>query len=87
MLSLRLDKRVERELDYIKFILNENQSQAVKEAIHAFYEILLKTKSQKMPSEILKSTGYIGSFTAEANLSTNYKKELTKNLKKKHGIK
>ncbi len=86
IVSLRLDKKAEQELEYIKSI-HENQSQAVKEAIHAYYEILMKTEKPKISSEMFKSSGYVGSFKAKKDLSTNYKEELTSDLKKKHGIK
>jgi hypothetical protein len=87
MVSLRLDEKAEKELDYIKSVLHESQSQALKEAIHAYYEILMKTKSQKNPAEIFKSSGFIGCFNADRDLSSDYKRKLNDNLEKKHGTK
>lgn len=87
MLSLRLDEKTEKELNYIKLTLKESQSLAVKEAIHAYYKMLVATESYKSPTDIFMDSGYIGSFKAEKDLSTNYKEKLTKGLKKKHGIK
>lgn len=87
MLSLRLDEKTEKELNYIKLTLNENQSLAVKEAIHAYYETLVAAESHKSPADIFMDSGYIGSFKAEKDLSTNYKEKLTKGLERKHGLK
>lgn len=87
MLSLRLDEKTEKELNYIKLTLNENQSLVVKEAIHAYYETLIAEESLKSSADIFIASGYIGSFKAEKDLSNNYKKKLTKGLKRKHGIK
>lgn len=86
MLSLRLDEKTEKELNYIKSTLNESQSLVVKEAIHAYYEILVAAESDKCAADIFIDSGYIGSFKAEKDLSIRYKKKLTKGLKRKHGI-
>lgn len=87
MLSLRLDEKTEKELNYIKLTLNESQSLVVKEAIHAYYETLVAAESHKSSADIFMDSGYIGSFKAEKDLSINYKAKLAKGLKKKHGIK
>jgi hypothetical protein len=87
MLSLRLDEKTEKELNYIKLTLNESQSLVVKEAIHAYYETLVAAKSHKSAADIFMDSGYIGSFKAEKDLSFNYKGNLTKGLEKKHGLK
>ena len=87
MLSLRLDEKTEKELNYIKLTLNESQSLVVKEAIHAYYETLVAAESHKSAADIFMDSGYIGSFKAEKDLSTNYKEKLTKDLERKHGIK
>lgn len=87
MLSLRLDEKTEKELDYIKMTLNENQSLVVKEAIHAYYATLVAAESHKSAADIFMDSGYIGSFKAEKDLSINYKEKLIKGLKRKHGLK
>lgn len=87
MLSLRLDEKTEKELNYIKSALNESQSLVIKEAIHAYYESLVAAEIHKSAADILIDSGYIGSFKAEKDLSINYKEKLTKGVKKKHGIK
>jgi hypothetical protein len=85
--SFRYDEKVKKELDFIKACLNSNQSQAIKDAIHAFYQCLKKEEKAKLsPSQILKESGFIGSFKGKKNLSTTYKEELTKGIKTKHGI-
>lgn len=86
--SFRYDKNVKKELDFIKTYHNSNQSQAIKDAIHAFYQNLKREEKAKLsPAEILKESGFIGSFEGKKNLSTKYKEEITKGIKAKHGIK
>ena len=87
MLSLRLDEKTEKELNYIKLTLNESQSLVVKEAIHAYYETLVAAESQKSATDIFMDSGYIGSFNAEKDLSINYKEKLIAGLETKHGLK
>ncbi len=87
MLSLRLDEKTEKELNYIKLTLNESQSLVVKEAIHAYYETLVAAESHKSAADIFMDSGYIGSFKAEKDLSINYKEKLIKGLERKHGLK
>lgn len=87
-ISFRFDKELKKELNFIKTTLNSNQSQAIKDAIHAFYQHLKKEeKAKKSPQEILKESGFIGSFEAKTDLSVSYKRELVKGLKEKHANK
>ena len=87
-ISFRFDDELKKELDYIKTTLNSNQSQAIKDAIHAFYQHLkTQEKAKQSPQEILKGSGFIGSFQADKDLSVTYKRDITKGLKGKHGIK
>ena len=86
--SFRYDEKVKRELDFIKTYLDSNQSQAIKDAIHAFYQYLkIEEQTKLSPKEIFKESGFIGCFQGKKNLSTTYKKETTKSIKAKHGIK
>lgn len=84
--SFRFDDKVKGELDYIKDTLQASQSEAIKEAIHIYYQILMK-KSTESPVDILKKSGFIGSFKGNKNLSKNYKQKLERGWKNKHGIK
>lgn len=87
-ISLRVDRELEEEIDFVKAALDTTQTQVIKEAIHAFYLYLQnQEKLKKSPKEIFKSSGYIGSFEGKKDLSVNYKKELARGLKAKHGIK
>lgn len=86
--SFRYDERVKRELDFIKSYFDSNQSQAIKDAIHAFYQHLkMEEQAQLSPKQIFEESGFIGCFQAEKNLSTTYKKKITKSIKAKHGVK
>lgn len=86
--SFRCDDKSKKELDFIKASLNSNQSQAIKDAIHAFY-VILKTQEQEQrsPQEILKESGFIGSFEAKKDLSVTYKQDIAKGLRAKHDVK
>ena len=87
IISFRFDKEVKRELDFIKISLNVTQTQAIKDAIHAFYHNLkAQEESKKSHYEMFKESGYLGSFSSKKDLSTTYKEELTKGLKAKHEI-
>lgn len=87
MVSFRLDEKTQKELNYIKLALNEGQSLAVKEAIHAYYATLVAAESHKSAADIFMDSGYIGSFKAEKDLSINYKEKMIKALERKHGLK
>ena len=87
-ISFRFDAEVKKELDYIKSHINSSQSQAIKDAIHAYYRHLQEQEEEKKsPQQLLKESGYIGSFKGRKNLSTTYKNDITNYLKTKHGIK
>ena len=87
-ISFRIDDESKKELDFIRKISNANQTQAIKDAIHVFYQSLKTDKQTKRsPQEILKDSGFIGSFQAKKDLSTTYKREIAEGLKAKNGIK
>ena len=84
-ISFRIEEQLKEELAFVKATLNANQSQAIKEAIHAFYQHLQsQERLKKSPQTILKETGFIGSFKGEKDLSVNYKKYLTRGWKAKY---
>lgn len=84
-ISFRADDELKRELDYVKSALNSTQSQAIKDAIHAFYQkLLVQEKSRKSPQIIFNESGYLGSFQGPSDLSVSYKKNLAKGLKAKY---
>ena len=85
--SFRLDEHVRDELDFIKGALQTNQTEAIVEAIHAYYQILRQKKPTKSQFDVLTEIGFIGCFKGNRHLSTNYKEVLEKGWKKKHGIK
>lgn len=85
-ISFRADKNLKKELDFVKASLKSSQSQAIKNAIHSFYQHLrIQEKAKKSPQQIFKESGYIGSFQSKKTLSSHYKNDITKGLKQKHG--
>lgn len=88
VISFRIDKDLKKELEHLTNSLNSSQSQAIKDAIHAFYQqIINQEKVKKTPQMILRESGYIGSFEGRRDLSVTYKRDITKGLEKKHGKK
>jgi len=77
IISFRYDDELKKELNFIQTTINSNQSQAIKNSIHAFY-LYLKNKKQtkKSPQEILMESGFIGSFEARKDLSVTYKRDV-----------
>lgn len=58
-ISFRIEDQLKEELAFVKASLNSNQSQAIKEAIHAFYQHLQsQEKSKKSSQKIFKDSGY-----------------------------
>jgi hypothetical protein len=77
IISFRSNKEFKQELDFIKLTLNVSQSQAIKDAVHAFYQYLKdREEVEKSPYEIFKESGYLGSFSSRKDLSTTYKNDL-----------
>lgn len=78
--SFRSDKSIEKELQYIRSVLGLNQSQAIIESIHAFYEEL-KVRSCEKRSIIDEFTKLhlldASEEKTDSNLSINYKEELS----------
>lgn len=84
-ISFRIENELKKELAFVKSTLNTTQTDAIKEAIHAYYIYLLKQeRSKKSPQEIFKESGYIGSFKGRKDLSVTYKKNIDRALKAKY---
>lgn len=76
-ISFRIDTELRRKLTLIRSKLKSTQSQAIKDAIHAYYHHLqLHKKTKKSPEEIFKESGYLGSFENRKDLSVSYKSAL-----------
>jgi hypothetical protein len=83
--SFRCDKKLKDELLFIQNLHDTNQSQAIKEAIHAYYLILKEEQmSKKSPGKIFRRSGYLGGFKGDKDLSTSYKEVITKGIKRKY---
>ena len=83
-LSIRVDETVGRELALIQKSLKLNLSDAIKTAIHSKYLEIQEQKQKETPREILVSMGFIGSFVAPSEASTDYKKTNLQWIKKKN---
>lgn len=85
--SFRYGKNAKKELDFIISKLGLNKSQAVTQAIHIWYEMLVKNNAkQKSSAELFLESGFVGNANDNTLLSTNYKDKLTEILQEKHGI-
>lgn len=86
--SFRSDDQLNQELQYIQSTLRVSQTQVIREAIHSYYESVQKKERQHSPLEVLKRSGFIGCVESdETDVSTTYKKRMTKSIKDKYGIK
>lgn len=83
-MSFRFDEEMEAELEFIQARLHTSKTAVVKEALHTLYSNLIKKKVKPSPAEHLKQAGWIGSFAGESDLSVNYKKIITEDMKRKY---
>lgn len=80
-INARIDDALARELDEIRAITSESTTEALRSAI-ALYRASLADRGRRAV-DVLVATGFIGSGTGRADLSTNYKGELTRSLEAK----
>ena len=82
-ISARITEDAARKLREIASLTGEDYSETVIKAIEDRYAKLVAEAQD--PWTVFEKAGFLGAFPGEAELSTNYKQELTKILNKKHG--
>ena len=81
-INTELNEETAEKLSYIQTATQEEINQILDKAIDGYYQ---QIKSRKKTSlELLEESGLIGCFSAESNLSTNYKQVLTDTLETKY---
>ena len=80
-INARIDDGLERQLDEIRAITNESTTEVLRSAI-ALYRASLEGRGRRA-AEILLATGFIGSGDGPTDLSSTYKRELTRSLEQK----
>ena len=77
-INARIDDALARELDEIRAITSESTTEVLRSAI-ALYRASLGERGRRA-ADVLAATGFIGSGSGRADLSTTYKSELTRSL-------
>jgi hypothetical protein len=83
-LSVRIDENLAMKLEALMSVSGSDLSTLVKEALTQLCETKLALKAE--PWEAWHPTGLIGSASGPSDLSTGYKKYLSKELAKKHSL-
>jgi hypothetical protein len=85
MYDMRVNARIEpplaKKLAYLKAKHGETTSAILKRAIEAYYE--KEAGASSSPLELLEQAGFVGCASGPVNLSTSYKRALTKSLESK----
>jgi hypothetical protein len=81
-INARLDKTLARKVSMVQKRTRRSLSLIVQESLTRYCDAELGEGSE--PLSILKSAGFIGCEDGPADLSTGYKKELTRSLGRKH---
>jgi hypothetical protein len=79
--NARFEPPVAKKLAYLKAKRGETTSAILKRAIEAYYE--KEAGASNSPLELLEQAGFVGCAAGPTNLSTNYKRVLTKSLEGK----
>lgn len=82
--SARLNKNTVWELEFLKSSLGGRKTTDVlTEAIHHLYILQSQRQQKKTAFDFLKESGFIGAVEGSKNDSVDYKKHVTKRIKKK----
>jgi hypothetical protein len=79
--NARIEPPLAKKLAYLKAKHGETTSAILKRAIEAYYE--REAGGSSSPLELLERAGFVGCAAGPSNLSTSYKRELTKSLASK----
>lgn len=85
-ISARIDPETAKTMLFLEKKLGLAKTAIIVKAIHHLSDEVKQKKPKRGALEILKSSGFIGSFRGESDLSETYKKKLKSSLKEKHGM-
>lgn len=81
-INARLDEDSEKKLEYLAKKYQYSQSDLIRAAINALYDLTRKNSAPACGS--LLQSGFVGGGSAESDLSDTYKQYLLEGLSKKH---
>lgn len=82
--SARLNEKTAWELEFLKSSMGAKKTTDVlTEAIHHLYTLQSQKQQKKTAFDFLKETGFIGAIEGDKSDSIDYKKQITKRIKKK----
>lgn len=83
--SARLDEQTAWELEFLKSSMGDKKAttDVLTEAIHFFYEFQSRKRQKKTAFDFLQETGFIGATAGDETGSIDYKKYVTKRVRKK----
>ncbi len=81
-LNARLDRDLARKLDAIRRRSGMTTTEVLRAALERYYEA---DNEPLTPMDVLEDAGFVGCIAGTRNLSTTYKAQLTRSLRKKHG--
>ena len=83
MLSVRLDKNIEKQLNYIVLENHTTKSKVIKDALIHYFDMLKKEKEKKTPFEL--GSELFGKYSSgRDDLSSTYKKRLKNKINAKN---
>lgn len=83
MLSVRLDNRMEEQLNFLSKEKHISKSQIIKDSLVHYFDMLKKDIKQKSSYEL--GSSFFGKYSSdEENLSITYKQRLKDKIKRKH---
>lgn len=85
LVTARFDEDVFTEIAFLRNKLQaRTTTEVITEAIHFLYNDMIQKEKKKSPFELLEELGLIGCMDDKPNLSSDYKKNLSTSLEKKH---
>ena len=83
MISVRLDKQLERQLEKISKEKSTSKSQIIKESLIYYFNMLKQEQKQKSPYELGRE--FFGKYSSgKGDLSTTYKQKLKDKINAKN---
>ena len=83
MISVRLDKQLERQLEKISKDKSTSKSQIIKESLIHYFNMLKQEQKQKSPYELGRE--FFGKYSSgKGDLSTTYKQKLKDKINAKN---
>ena len=83
-INARLDDELATQLEDLRRLTGKSLTELVEAALRAYCNEKLKPAST--PYEAFERTGFLGGHPGPRNLARNYKRELTRSLSRKYGL-